>query len=247
MDHVLYFCASKAAARDAEAALQRVARRASPARAAKVRLAVETSPVRALMKVRSGGVDLLVVDARDEGSDVAGSASLSVLRALYGEHDLARVLGRERALLVVGGDAHDAAIAFEAGRLHLGGVVAFGGEGWEGVWERIAATLARARGGKVALCLAGGGTEGLLFELGVLRALDKFLVGTSIADVDLICGISAGAILGGFLANGLRPEEIAAGLERGEGKIRPLQRWQLFDPNVGELARRAARLSWDVA
>ncbi len=255
MDHVLYFRASPGFDPAAETALAAAAKRISPGRAAKIRVAFESSAARALMKLRGGGVDLLVVDARGEGKDLGGSAALSILRSLFGEHDLARVLGRERALLVVGDDGgHDAELAFEAGRLHLGGVIAAEPNRWEAIWEKIVATLARGRGGKVAICLAGGGTEGLLWELGVLRALDGFLGSASdggrrmsLCDVDLICGISAGAILGGFLANGLRPDEIFEGLSRGHARLSPLPRRQLFDPSIGDLARRAARLSWEVA
>ena len=54
--------------------------------------------------------------------------------------------------------------------------------------------------GKVALCLSGGGVEGLLFELGVLRALNAYLERRSITECDIICGISAGSILAALMA-----------------------------------------------
>jgi NTE family protein len=250
MDHVLYFVAdpSRASVRAAEEALEQTARRVSPLRARQIRVAFETSAARALAKLRSGGIDAFVIDARREPGGAEESTSLSLLRALFGEHELARVIGREQAFLVVDGDARGAVLSFEAGRLHLGGViVAHEGEpGWEPIWERIALATSRGRGGKVALCLAGGGTEGLLYELGVLRALERFLPGYSLADVDILCGISAGAILGGLVANGIGAEEIREGLRAGTPRLDPIRRSDLFDPNFGELARRAASLSWDV-
>ncbi len=263
MDHVLYFVAdpSRAALDAAREGLDRTIRRVSAQRRQRVHLAYEQSAARALAKLRSGGSDALIIDARGEPGCIDESSSLALLRGLFGEHDLPRVLSRDKAWLVVDGDPRGAALAFEAGRLHLGGVVSTGasrrdggdpqtpgpaGGGWEAIWERIAETTARGRGGRVALCLAGGGTEGLLYELGVLRALEQFLPRYRIEDVDILCGISAGAILGGLLANGLGPGEIDAGLRGHGGRVEPIRRTDLFDPNVGELGRRAARLSWDV-
>lgn len=251
MDHVLYFVAnpSRTALDAARDGLDRTIRRVSAQRRAKVHLAFEQSAARALAKLRSGSTDALVIDARGETGGVEDSSSLSLLRGLFGEHDSPRVLSRDKAWLVVDGSAGSAALAFEAGRLHLAGVIAAHepADPWEAIWERIAITTAHGRGGKIALCLAGGGTEGLLYELGVLRALERFLPAYRLEDIDIICGISAGAILGGLLANGIGPDAIGAGL-RGEGdRVEPIRRSDLFDPNFGELWGRAARLSWEVA
>jgi NTE family protein len=259
MDHVLYFVAdpSRPALDAAREGLDRTIRRVSAQRRQRVHLAYEQSAARALAKLRSGGSDALIIDARGEPGCIEESSALALLRGLFGEHDLPRVLSRDKAWLVVDSDPRGAVLAFEAGRLHLGGVVSVEGRadashgarsgGWEAIWERIAETTARGRGGKIALCLAGGGTEGLLYELGVLRALERFLPQYRIEDVDILCGISAGAILGGLLANGLGPGEIDAGL-RGQGtRVEPIRRTDLFDPNLAELGRRAARLSWEVA
>lgn len=250
MDHILYFIASPSsgARQAAEAGLESALRRISPLRERKVHLAFETSAARALAKLRSGGADAFVIDARGEGGSEDDAISLSLLRALFDEHELAQVLGRDQVFLVVGGDRRGALLAFEAGRLHLGGVIAIEGEGqgWDTIWERIAHATTRGRGGKIALCLAGGGTEGLIYELGVLCALERFLPGYSLADVDIICGISAGSILGGLLANGMSPQEILLGLKNGNDRLEPLRRGDMFDPNIVELGRRAARLSWDV-
>ena len=249
MDHVLYFVAnpSRGALDAARDGLDRTVRRVSAQRRQRVHLAFEQSAARALAKLRSGGTDALIIDARGEPGGVEESSALALLRGLFGEHDLPRVLSRDKAWLVVDGEPRGAALAFEAGRLHLGGVIsARDGGSWEPIWERIAETTAAGRGGKIAICLAGGGTEGLLYEVGVLRALEQFLPSYRLEDVDIVCGISAGAILGGLLANGIGPDEIAAGLRGQSARMEPIRRSDLFDPNVGELGRRAARLSWDV-
>ena len=91
--------------------------------------------------------------------------------------------------------------------------------------------------GKVALCLAGGGIEGMFWEIGVLRALDSRLKG-ALPNVDIISGISAGAVVGAFLANGVRPYEIANALYGRPSRVDPITRGMLFDPNISELSRR---------
>src|SRR5580698_5706203 len=157
MDHVLYFVAdpSRAALAAARDGLDRVGRRVSALRGQKVRLAFEQSAARTLAKLRSGGIDALVIDARGEPGGVEESSALSLLRGLFGEHDLPRVLSQDRAWLVVDGGSHGTALAFEAGRLHLGGVIAthgLAGDPYEPFWERILSSTAYGRGGKVALC-----------------------------------------------------------------------------------------------
>ncbi|MBI3872833.1 MAG: patatin-like phospholipase family protein [candidate division Zixibacteria bacterium] len=54
----------------------------------------------------------------------------------------------------------------------------------------------------VALALAGGGARGLA-HIGVLRALEENHIG-----VDLICGTSMGAIIGGLYAAGIGPDSL---------------------------------------
>ena len=253
MDHVLYFVAdpTRAALDAAREGLDRTQRRASAQRRPKVHLAFEQSAARALAKLRGGGMDALLIDARGEPGGIEESACLALLRGIFDQHDLPRVLSHDKAWLVVDGDPRGAALAFEAGRLHLGGVISVTRESssevaWEPIWERIAQTTASGRGGKIAICLAGGGTEGLLYELGVLRALEQFLPDYRLEDVDIVCGISAGAILGGLLANRIGPGEIEAGLKGHSSRFEPIRRSDLFDPNLDELGRRALRLSWDV-
>jgi predicted acylesterase/phospholipase RssA len=249
MDHVLYFVAnpSRSALDAAREGLER-ARRVSSQRRQRAHLAFEQSPARALAKLRSGSPDAVVIDARGETGGVEESSSLALLRGLFPEHDLPRVLSRDKAWIVVGGDARGAELAFEAGRLHVRGVIAADAaqSSWEPIWERIVETTATGRGGKIALCLAGGGTEGLFYELGVLRALEQFLPDYRLQDVDIVCGISAGSILGGLLANGLSPRDIEAGLLGHGDRLEPIRRRDLFDPNVRDFGRRLMRLSWDV-
>ena len=95
------------------------------------------------------------------------------------------------------------------------------------------------RRGTVGLALAGGGPEGAIYEIGVLRALDDALDGLTLTDVPVTVGVSAGAFVGASLANGITTAQLARsviGDEPGEHPFRP----ELFlSPAFGEYARRA--------
>lgn len=97
---------------------------------------------------------------------------------------------------------------------------------------------------KTALVLAGGGVTGVVYEMGVLQALSQFLGDDfSIFDFDMIVGLSAGSIVGSFLANGVTPAEMLAALhERPDATITPFPKWDVFRPNFGEFIQRAATL-----
>ena len=248
MDHVLYFVCSRTFRADSAAddALAAAARRTSPSRAQRLRLQIETSLPRTLAKLRGRGGDALVIDARGETGPLEESTALGLLHGLFAPHGASPAIGREQTWLVVDPDARGAALAFEAGKSRVAGTlaVAYDDDGWREVWERIEQTVSRGGAGKIALCLAGGGIEGLFYELGAMRALSYFLPDWRVAEADVLCGISAGAILSAFLANGVDPREIARCLQGHEGVLDPIGRWDIFDPNFAELGERVARLGW---
>ncbi len=55
---------------------------------------------------------------------------------------------------------------------------------------------------RIALALSGGGARGLA-QIGVLRALEDAGI-----TIDIVCGVSMGAIIGGLYASGLSPDSI---------------------------------------
>ena len=240
MDRVLYFVGDATQAKACRRGLEAVAPRLHPLRnpEQRLRLSYETSKLRAQAMLRSGGIDALVVDGRGHGH----TAASTLLRELF-EGQVAGPIARQRTWLVTEPELPGMNLAYEAGRLRLAGVIAASGTAlWEEVWGTIVATTARSRSGKVAICLAGGGTEGLLYELGVLRAMQQFLPAYDLCNADLICGISAGAILGALLANGLGPETVSAGLRGRDERVDPISRADLFDLNVAGFASHATRL-----
>ncbi len=66
---------------------------------------------------------------------------------------------------------------------------------------------------RAALILAGGGITGGVYELGVLSALDDFIVrGGRSGDFDHYVGISAGSMVAAFLANGVAVEDLSGAI-----------------------------------
>lgn len=94
---------------------------------------------------------------------------------------------------------------------------------------------------KRALALSGGGVTGYLFEIGALTALDDlFQDGVTVNDFDIYMGVSAGAAVAAFMANGVKPAEIFRANLMGE---RPyfFERRDIFKPAMGEGAMTLPR------
>lgn len=210
---------------------------------ASLNVVVEPDTGRALRWLGARPVDLVVLDARSRGG-LSESVALDALERIapaqssHGHHSRARVL------TLVDGDAAGARIAHACGvRRVAPPLVAPSPQEARAAFASM--TSGRAVG-KIALCLAGGGIEGLLYEVGVLRALDQFLLDRRLCDLDLFLGISAGSFLSALLANGVAPDEIADGLRNGNARIPRIGRADLFDPNLREIVGRSLRLARDV-
>jgi predicted acylesterase/phospholipase RssA len=198
---------------------------------------------RGLRRLTARSPDVVIVDARGvEGSPDESPAAV-LLEKLFPKHEVGGPARRKRTLVLVDGDAKGARLAFLAGLRRVAGVLVAPSDA--DIVARIVTMTSRVHG-RIALCLAGGGIEGLLYEVGVIRALDHFLEDRDLCDLDMFYGISAGAVLGAFLANGLTPDEIASGLRRGNDKLDRMSRRDLFDPNLGELGTRLLGLVRDV-
>src|SRR5690606_35261609 len=114
------------------------------------------------------------------------------------EGEVSGLIPRDRVIGIVGEGPRGAELAYHLGTHRVGALLV--APTLDVLLGRLDGILERHTGGRVAVCLAGGGIEGLLYEIGVLRALDWFLADRSLVDFDLFCGISAGAMLGAFLA-----------------------------------------------
>jgi NTE family protein len=102
------------------------------------------------------------------------------------------------------------------------------------------------RNSKVALVLAGGAVSGGAFKVGGLKALNDFLVGREITDLDMYVGLSAGAILAVPLAAKIGPDEMIRVLEGTSDRFGQLRPIDFYSPNWREFAARPAKLLYDL-
>jgi predicted acylesterase/phospholipase RssA len=103
------------------------------------------------------------------------------------------------------------------------------------------------RKAKIALVLAAGAVSGGAFKLGGLIALDRFLVNRKVTDFDLYVGVSAGGLIGAFLAGGIPPEELLQALDGTSTRMPQFKFYDFYWPAMREFARRAGRLARDAA
>jgi predicted acylesterase/phospholipase RssA len=98
----------------------------------------------------------------------------------------------------------------------------------------------------VALVLAGGAVSGGAFKVGGLKALNDFLVGRKITDLDLYVGLSAGSMLAVSLAAGITPDEMVKVLEGTSTRFDQLSPMDFYKPNLREFVERPARFTFDL-
>jgi predicted acylesterase/phospholipase RssA len=95
------------------------------------------------------------------------------------------------------------------------------------------------RSSRVGLALAGGGPEGAVYEIGVLRALDEAIDGLDFNNLPVYVGVSAGAFLSANLANGLTTAQNARAIVKHEPGEHPFHPKTFFTPALGEMVRRS--------
>jgi predicted acylesterase/phospholipase RssA len=95
------------------------------------------------------------------------------------------------------------------------------------------------RSRRVGLALAGGGPEGAVYEIGVLRALDEALEGVDFNRLRVYVGVSAGAFLSANLANGITTAQNVRAIVKAEPGEHPFVPETFFTPAVAEMLRRS--------
>lgn len=95
---------------------------------------------------------------------------------------------------------------------------------------------------KVALCLAGGGITGSMYEIGCLAALDDiFEEPCCVNQFDIFVGTSAGAVIAALVANGLTPRYIFDGVTHDDAALN-FTRKNIYDLRWSEVFRAFAPL-----
>ena len=201
-----------------------------------------------IKSARKHPMGTIVIDSRNDDLSKGVGSSLTgrLLPELLSGGGSRKIPGRNSIIVVLPDDSNTPYHAYAAGTFQLGGVL-IAPENTQDILESAYRIFSPGKPGKVALALAGGGIEGMFWEIGVLRALDAHLKNVSITDFDIFSGISAGSIISAFLANGVKPYEIANALYGRPSRINPITRSMLFDPNIGELTRRIFASVGDLA
>ena len=96
--------------------------------------------------------------------------------------------------------------------------------------------------GFVGLALAGGGPEGAIYEIGVLRALDDALDGLDLNNVPVTVGVSAGAFVGASLVNGITTAQLVRSVVGEEPAEHPFRPEMFLSPAFGEYLRRGLQV-----
>lgn len=99
---------------------------------------------------------------------------------------------------------------------------------------------------KIAVVLAGGAVSGGAFKVGGLKALDDYLVGRRITDLDMYVGLSAGALLAVPLAGGVAPDEMLRVLDGTSDDFDQLRPVDFYNPNLREYVEKPSRFARDL-
>lgn len=194
--------------------------------------------------------NLVFIDVRDLGSascNVAGYVEQAdqLLEAMANEKDLETRFGFHRVLVAVAGadNAQVDNLLVHFGHWGVGSVV----RDWSmcrlsahcdtepraeefsrRIVDEMIRMMLRRKQGKRALCASGGGVTGIYFEMGALKCLDDCLGPDAVNSFDMYFGISAGAVVTGFLANGYTVDECMAAIAGHEGGRIPPTSLSLF-------------------
>lgn len=96
---------------------------------------------------------------------------------------------------------------------------------------------------RTALCLAGGGITGSMYEIGCLKALDEFVGQPGFSNqFDIYVGTSAGAVVAALIANGYSAHELYDGIYNDSDSPLNFKRKDIYNLRWGEVFRAVAPL-----
>ena len=95
----------------------------------------------------------------------------------------------------------------------------------------------------IGLACAGGVVEGAIYEVGALCALDEAIEGLSLHELDTYVGVSSGALISSFLANGVSARTLSRAIvsESDDDPRLNVKPEVLFSPALREYAHRISR------
>ena len=95
----------------------------------------------------------------------------------------------------------------------------------------------------IGLACAGGVVEGAIYEVGALCALDEAIEGLSLHELDTYVGVSSGALISSFLANGVPARTLSRAIvsESDDDPRLNVKPEVLFSPALREYVKRIRR------
>jgi len=216
-------------------------------------------PAAAADQVRHHYYNLLVLDCRnlphpDADPDLQVRGAEELLTLLRSERDVERRYPQRRVVVLVGDADADRIdrLTFRMGQHHVAACLRDRSlASWattevrdelrdrlvDQFWSLCQELLVKRRKGSKAICSAGGGISGLYYELGVLKCLQDVL-SSDIRSFDMYFGVSAGAVVSSWLANGISVDEVIARLGELDRGWRYRLQLSVRHLNVKEVPRR---------
>ena len=199
--------------------------------------------------LRRNPVDLLIYDERLEGVEAREALrrirdDMVAFSALWGPDFL---FPMSRVVAILAKEQNETQRAFELGRVQVREVyVAPPNTAHILRWLARILTQGIRRSERVGMALSGGGLEGFLYQVGVLHALEKAIIGRPIRSVDVYSGISSGSICAAFMASCVPTTEVIRAMHGKSEVLAPLNGSLLFDVATGVISRRllATSLAW---
>jgi len=199
---------------------------------ARYRLRFVTSSEEAYRQLEHHYFNLIIVDQRGMSDSRKVNEHYAFVENLHYSSSPEKMFPMNRVILIQDNNEMTPRSIFDYGKLRISDFIINPREPEE-VLNKVHDLLAFSRKpGKVALCLAGGGVEGLLYELGVIQALDDMLVDKRVNDFDMFFGISAGSIVATYLAFGFEPPELIDAFRNGKGRLPAIKPQVIYDVAV---------------
>ncbi len=190
---------------------------------------------------------LVIIDHRSGAGDsithFTGSVADQFLKNLHYQPDPELMYPLSRIIVLLDDDDQLAENTFCLGRYQIGGYITHPYKD-NRLLKKARRIIGLASGveGKRAICIGGGGVEGLLFEVGVLRALDAHMENFSVNEFDVYCGISAGAVVAALIGQGVHPVDLALSFEGKSAVLEPIGSGLVYDVAVKEILKRIGKL-----
>lgn len=196
--------------------------------------------------VRRNPVDLLIYDERQGGVEAREAlrrikADTVAFAELWGPDFL---FPMSRVVAILEEEHNEAQRAFELGRVQVRDVCV-APRNTAAVLRWLARILTRGiiRNARVGMALSGGGLEGFLYQVGVLHALDKGILGRPVRSIDCYSGISSGSICAALMAGNVPTGEVIRAMHGKSDVMAPMSGSLLFDVATATIGRRLLKTS----